>query len=122
MKEDILNYVTKEDYEKGRYFPSHYIKLINKSSEKSSDVLYTFRVKSEYTNRYYTTQFHTHLNKIKDVFCSCPQFYTYDSCKHISACLINNQELFYDTNDPKNIESKSNYIFFSFFLWIKILH
>ena len=93
IDEEILQHVYYSDYLKGKTYFKRYIRPI--SSETINNLRITkFSVESERTITRYSVIFRTNIktNTIETLHCTCPQFESTDSCKHIAACLYNYYE------------------------------
>lgn len=111
-EKEILNYVNYSDYLKGRNYYSHYITLIRKE-KIDNELFFDFRVESERTYDYYDcSMIVDKKGQIEEFDCSCPQFSTYHSCKHIAACLYNYQdEIFIHELDDKELAKVTQNVF-----------
>ncbi|MBR2828021.1 MAG: SNF2 helicase associated domain-containing protein, partial [Bacilli bacterium] len=97
---EILQYVSYSDYQKGKNYFIPYVEYMGKKQEEN-ELIHNFRVESERTISKYQVIIKVDLEdrEIKSTYCSCPQFRDYDSCKHVAACLCN----YYDELIPKYI-------------------
>ena len=97
---EILQFVSYSDYQKGRNYFRPYVEYMEKEQE-GNELIHNFRVESERTLTKYKVIIKIDLEErgIKSTYCSCPQFRDYDSCKHVAACLYN----YYDELIPKYI-------------------
>ena len=93
LRKQIVNLVGTSDYKKGQRYPKYYIN--NRGHEiKEGKVFFYFKVESESSYRYYDTSFYKQGDMIA-YRCTCPQFYNFECCKHIAACLCNHgREIF----------------------------
>lgn len=89
---EILNYVNYTDYIKGRNYYNSYITLELKDKEHNITNYY-FDVESERTYDHYDCIVAVDTTgKIIECSCTCMQYASYESCKHLAACLYNYQE------------------------------
>ena len=93
LKKRIVNIVGLSDYKKGERYPKYYIDY-NGHEIINGRVYFTFDVESESSYRNYNVSFYKEGDIIASR-CTCPQFYNFNSCKHIAACLCNHgKEIF----------------------------
>lgn len=95
LKDKIIEFTSKKDYEKGKTFPSANITFLEKNITRYTE-LYQFRIKSALSNRFYFTR----IEKKDDTgelrsYCTCPKFYSDRSCKHVAACIIKHPSFFF---------------------------
>ena len=85
---EILKYVSRSDYIKGRRYFYPYIDYIDRINTGNS-IINKFRVESERTARLYVCSITTAINtyNVTNLKCDCPQFMETNSCKHVAACL-----------------------------------
>ena len=87
----IRNIVGSSDFIKGRTYPKYYIDFHGVKS-KNDEHTFVFNVESERTYDFYKVQIIMSKGNINNVKCTCPQFKTTGSCKHVAACLIHYRE------------------------------
>ena len=109
-EKEILYYVNYPDYVKGRNYYKNYITLKSKEREETSTTFY-FDVESERTYEHYDCNISVNKKgEIIDHECTCMQFASYESCKHLAACLYNYQdEIFIHEIDDKELENITQY-------------
>ena len=102
MNNDILkikSIVNNADFIKGRAYFKNYINFEG-VEQNNNNCIYYFKVESERTYNIYDVFIEGFKGSINNVSCSCPQFKSTRSCKHLAACLINfKDEIFH--MDPK---------------------
>ncbi len=111
-EKEILYYVNYPDYVKGRNYYKNYITLKSKEREETSTTFY-FDVESERTYEHYDCNISVNKKgEIIDHECTCMQFASYESCKHLAACLYNYQdEIFIHEIDDKELENITKKVF-----------
>lgn len=110
IEEQILQVVTRLDYKKGLNYDEDYIEYVA-TSVIEGQKRFQFLVESESSYRKYMVQIYTKENKIKKTFCSCPQFTTSNSCKHVAACLVCYSDKMLNVQDEKSLEDKTKKLF-----------
>lgn len=91
--------VNKYDIIKGKTYPKYYIDYAGVEQKENNNIFH-FNVESERTYDIYNVKIEGYKGNINNVSCTCPQFKSTRSCKHLAACLINyNEEIFH--LDPK---------------------
>lgn len=97
-KDEILKYISLDDYNKGKNYYLPYIEYLKKIEEEDY-VLNQFKVESERTNDIYKCNIviDAKNHKISRFHCDCYRFEITSSCKHIAACL----NYYYDDLFPK---------------------
>lgn len=105
IKKKILRVVSKRDFSKGLEYNENYIEYIS-CTNVVREKRFQFLVESEHTYRKYMVQIDVSQNNIVDTYCTCPQFLTTNSCKHVAACLIVYSDMIFLMNN-ENPEKKS---------------
>lgn len=110
LQNKILDWVNEVDYNKGLDYNEDYIEHV--SSTGTSDKKHQFLVESESSYRKYIVQIDVdRLNRIKDVYCTCPQFIRTRSCKHVAACLICYSDVLFAKKVEKTVQQKTTQLF-----------
>ena len=110
LQNKILDWVNDADYNKGLDYNEDYIEHV--SSTGKSDKKHQFLVESESSYRKYIVQIDVdRLNRIKDVYCTCPQFIRTRSCKHVAACLICYSDVLFAKKVEKTVQQKTTQLF-----------
>ena len=110
LQNKILDWVNEVDYNKGLDYNEDYIEHV--SSTGTSDKKHQFLVESESSYRKYIVQIDVdRLNRIKDVYCTCPQFIRTHSCKHVAACLICYSDVLFAKKVEKTVQQKTTQLF-----------
>ncbi len=102
MNNDILkikSIVNNSDFLKGRSYFSHYIEFVGVEQNGNNNI-FNFNVESERTYDIYRVKIEGFKGSINNVSCTCPQFKSTRSCKHLAACLINYKDEIFHL-DPK---------------------
>ncbi len=110
VKKEILKVVDRSDYIKGLNYDEdalEYISVATIDNQKR----FQFLVHSESSYRKYMVQVDTKFNEIKNTFCTCPQFNSFHSCKHVAACLVCYSDKILNSIDEKNVEKKTKLLF-----------
>ena len=105
IKKKILKVVSKRDFSKGLEYNENYIEYVS-CTNVVREKIFQFLVESEHTYRKYIDQIDVSQNNIVDTYCTCPQFLTTNSCKHVAACLIVYSDMIFLMNN-ENPEKKS---------------
>ena len=105
----IKSVVNNSDFIKGRTYPSYYIDYLG-VEQKSNNNVFHFEVESERTYDIYKVNIEGVKNSINGVNCTCPQFRTTHSCKHIAACLINYKDEILSFDPKERLLNISNEI------------
>ena len=110
LQNKILDWVNEVDYNKGLDYNEDYIEHV--SSTGTSDKKHQFLVESESSYRKYIVQIDVdRLNRIKDVYCTCPQLIRTHSCKHVAACLICYSDVLFAKKVEKTVQQKTTQLF-----------
>ncbi len=113
IEKEILKVVEKTDYQKGLNYEEEKIKYVGKT-EIDHQKQYQFLVTSEETYRKYVVQIIISKNQIQDTFCTCPQFKSFHSCKHVAACLTCYSEKLFAMKNINSITEKTQKLFQKF--------
>lgn len=101
--QEILTTVGQMDFIKGRAYPKRYVDYVDSYKERDTNVHY-FLVESERTYDQYEVYIKEKNHRIVDKTCTCPQYSSYKSCKHIAACLIHcKDEILPINQEEKNL-------------------
>ena len=84
---EILNVISKSDYNKGLSYPKYYLEYTEHYKELLTNI-HLFEVESERNYDSYEVEIREKKQKIIHTHCTCPQYRISGSCKHIAACLI----------------------------------
>lgn len=114
LRKQIVNIVGMSDYKKGQRYPSYYIDYQGHEI-KDGRVYFNFEVESESSYRYYDVSFYKQGNVIASR-CTCPQFYNFNSCKHIAACLCHHGKKIFDFNLEKFAKQNSLEVLKNFYI------
>ena len=110
VKRKILEWVNNSDYNKGLNYNEDYIEYV--STTGSVNIKSQFLVESESSYRKYVVQIDTDRNKnIQKTYCTCPQFITTTSCKHVAACLICYSDTLLSSKNDKSVQQKTARLF-----------
>ena len=105
----IKSIVNNTDFIKGRTYPSYYIDYLG-VEQKGSNNIFHFEVESERTYDIYNVKIEGVKNNINNVSCTCPQYQSTHSCKHIAACLINYKDEILNFDPKERLLNLSNEI------------
>ena len=94
IKDKILSVISLIDYRKGMNYDEDLITYIGKNIKSGLDV-YNFLVHSESSVKKYRVNMSLSDNNIEDIYCDCPQFNSFSSCKHVAACLISYSDIIF---------------------------
>ena len=108
LEKQIKSIVSDSDYRKGASYPKYYIES-NGYHVEDGKIYFSFRVESETSYQKYDVGFVKNGNKF-GMGCSCPQFYRFDSCKHVAACLYNYGHQMFEFDLEKENRKKSKEI------------
>ena len=108
----IRKYINYQDYYKGDDYYPGYLDYLGCKKENGL-FIHDFKVESERTSKKYDCIIKmTKKGQISGLSCSCPQFKSFNSCKHLAACLINYSEFLFKINlDDNDIEEITKDIF-----------
>ena len=106
IEEEILKYIDKSDYEKGLSYDEDFI-MYNGIIKKDIGFSYNFLVNSESSYEKFLVDILINNNKIDRFFCTCPQFYKTNSCKHIAACLISYSNKMFNIVSDNDVKKNS---------------
>lgn len=86
---EVIDTFGPSDFIKGLNYNSKYVKLV-KMEEDENNRFGTFSVKSErtYENYHVEVSIDKKNKFIEECFCTCPQYRSTSSCKHITACIL----------------------------------
>jgi len=109
-EDKIVMYLGRDSVDKGKriinnvkYLRNLYYNFYN--DEKVNT--YTFWVKSESSRRDYLVRIKIEKDEIVDYSCNCPQFASYNTCKHVAACFLGySNEIFPNSPEAKKIKTK----------------
>ena len=103
MTDELLNYVTYSDLQKGLNYDNRKVKYIG-SSFDYDEVKYRFIVSSEHSlSSYIITVESNRSGEVRNTYCTCPQYNATSSCKHVAAVLVKYQgEYFLMDDDNSN--------------------
>ena len=87
VENEILKVVSASDYEKGIDYDEDYVNYISVIQVEKRK-RYQFLVESERYYSKYGVQIDIQDNHIVKTFCTCPQYASTKSCKHIAASLV----------------------------------
>lgn len=96
----IKELVDENDFYKGRSYPYYYLEYKG-IIQKDKKFIFNFEVESERTYDIYKVKIEVEKNNVVGKSCTCPQFKSFGSCKHIAACLIRFREEIFNS-DPKD--------------------
>ncbi len=97
--QEIRHYVGEDAFEKGKYYPRHYVHYQGYYEQRKVNT-YIFEVESERTYDSYDVRIQMDHHKIISSTCTCPQYHSFQMCKHIAASLLRYQEELFPL-DPK---------------------
>ncbi len=104
MTDELLKYVKATDLQKGINYESRKVRYIGASYD-NEEVKYRFVVTSERTlSSYIITIKANRQGEILDTNCTCPQYNTTSSCKHIAAVLVKYQGEYFLMDDLDNTD------------------
>jgi len=106
ITEEILNWVSKSDYEKGLNYDEDFIDYVG-FTNIDFNKRYQFLVESESSYRKYMVQIEMKNNQIMRTFCTCPQYQGTKSCKHVAACSILYSDRLFSMENEKVKVNKS---------------
>ena len=111
----ILQYISQEDYFKGKNYYYDYVDYLGKTNANSELNDYIFSVESERTSeRYKCVITMTELAQIDKISCTCRQFILTDSCKHIAACFHNYEDVIFSIDEVNKNKMLTDQIFNEF--------
>ena len=87
VENEILKVISASDYEKGINYDEDYVNYVSVTQVEKRK-RYQFLVESERYYSKYGVQIDMQDNHIVKTFCTCPQYYSTKSCKHIAASLV----------------------------------
>lgn len=96
MDQKIIDIVNKTNYEKAKNYNQEKINLIKIIHLASKAKIYKFEIKSQNTDNIYKVDITTKNNEVFLTYCSCPQYEKEQTCKHIAACLIKEQDKIFE--------------------------
>ncbi len=109
VQEQIIKIVNKLNYLKGKNYNLDDINLNKILHIDKQNKIYKFSVKSQRSNIFYDVDITMNNKEVFSIYCSCPEFDKEHKCKHIAACLIKEQDKFF--NQKKTKQDISNLIF-----------
>ena len=96
-----LKILNKNDISKGIAYSKGSIKPTRIIKYDDNEKIYHFKVISQRYNYYYDVEIDIKDNEVEYANCDCMQFYEYDSCKHIAACLYHYHNILFEEINPK---------------------
>lgn len=109
ITKEILRVINRSDYQKGSQYNEDYIDFIGVTTVDMNK-RYQFLVESESSYRKYMVQIEMNQNKIEATYCTCPQWQSTHSCKHVAACLLLYSDRLFSFMNEKVLEQKSQVI------------
>ena len=106
VENEILKVISASDYEKGINYDEDYVNYVSVTQVEKRK-RYQFLVGSERYYSKYGVQIDMQDNHIVKTFCTCPQYYSTKSCKHIAASLVSYSDKLFNFKNEKSIEQKS---------------
>ena len=106
VENEILKVISASDYEKGINYDEDYVNYVSVTQVEKRK-RYQFLVESERYYSKYGVQIDMQDNHIVKTFCTCPQYYSTKSCKHIAASLVSYSDKLFNFKNEKSIEQKS---------------
>ena len=106
LKRTLIRMLGLSEYKKGENYPKRYVRYEGHTLN-NGDPQFNFKVESESSYRYYDVLIVKRPNDVIGTRCTCPQFYAYEKCKHIAACLYNHGQFIFDFNIDKIIKKNS---------------
>ena len=106
VENEILKVISESDYEKGINYDEDYVNYVSVMQVEKRK-RYQFLVESERYYSKYGVQIDMQDNHIVKTFCTCPQYASTRSCKHIAASLVSYSDKLFNFKNEKSIEQKS---------------
>jgi len=110
VEKKILKVVTRADYKKGLNYDEDYIEYIGVTTVEK-EKRFQFLVESESSYRKYMTEIYVTHGNITKTLCTCPQFLSTHSCKHVAACLVCYSDKILNYEDDKSVVLKTKQLF-----------
>lgn len=110
VKRKIRKVVRINDYEKGLIYDEDSVSL-QSIDERADSRVFHFVIRSERTYRFYRVEIVVGDNDISRTFCTCPQFISTHSCKHVAASLIlYSHEIFQEGKENRFLIQSKNFL------------
>ena len=109
ITKEILRVINQSDYQKGSQYNEDYIDFIGVTTIDRNK-RFQFLVESESSHKKYMVQIEMNQNKIEATYCTCSQWQSIHSCKHVAACSILYSDQLFSFVNEKVLEQKSQII------------
>ena len=108
VTDELLKYVQYSDLQKGLNYDNRKVKYVGMTLD-FEEIIYRFVVLSEHTLRSYIVTIYTDKkHNITNTSCTCPQYITTSSCKHIAASLVKYQGEYFLIDEDDTIDYYAN--------------
>lgn len=111
FEEELENMLGEDSIKKGKKLFDNAV-LVNSFERNDGLSRHIFSVRSEqYTyRRYYVDIIINDNNDIESYSCECKQYYNYDSCKHIAACLLKYKDKIFPDREAIRLKKMSDFL------------